>query len=206
MAIREKNSYMIQLQKMGVLILEASETLSRIFGNRRTDAEALASSVREKAAEGKMLNRSIMDKMHRAPIKPLDQAHIRELSNALNGLMMSLERTTSDSIRLRIEEAVPFGSQISDAIFSQSREISDALSGSRNGGRPVDHFYQVIRLEAEIHRLHESSIHHILETAKDPIQVIKWKEIVDDLQNAAKAARSVAYVLMSEPQQTATGR
>jgi uncharacterized protein Yka (UPF0111/DUF47 family) len=198
MATDSKNLYMVQLHRIAVLILEAAEILPRILSKKSANMEALALRIRDKTAEGRLLSRGLIDKMNRALIKPLDQDCIREGSKALRVMMVSLEKLASDSTRLQIHDAVPLGDEISKTIFHQSREIAAALSGMRNGSGPVEHCKEVIRLGAEVHRLQESSILHILETANDPLQALKCKQVVDDLHNTAKAARYLAFVLISD--------
>ena len=56
---------------------------------------------------------------------------------------------------------------------------------------------EVNRLENEADRMHDEALRRLFEEEKDPITVIKWKEILDLLEEATDRCEDVANVLES---------
>jgi uncharacterized protein Yka (UPF0111/DUF47 family) len=53
----------------------------------------------------------------------------------------------------------------------------------------------VNRLENEADRVHDEALTHLFDEEKDPIAVIKWKEVFDYLEEATDRCEDVANVL-----------
>jgi uncharacterized protein len=54
---------------------------------------------------------------------------------------------------------------------------------------------EINRLENEADRAHQASIRRLFEEEKDPIQIIKWKEVLEFLEAATDRCEDVANVL-----------
>jgi uncharacterized protein Yka (UPF0111/DUF47 family) len=54
---------------------------------------------------------------------------------------------------------------------------------------------EINRLENEADRAHAIALRRLFEEEKDPIQIIKWKEILDFLEAATDRCEDVANVL-----------
>jgi hypothetical protein len=57
------------------------------------------------------------------------------------------------------------------------------------------HLVEVNRLENEADRLHQQAIKELFEDEKDPITLIKWKEILDYLEDTTDRCEDVADLL-----------
>ena len=54
---------------------------------------------------------------------------------------------------------------------------------------------EVNRLENEADRMHDEALRRLFEEERDPIAVIKWKEVLDFLEEATDRCEDVANVL-----------
>jgi uncharacterized protein len=54
---------------------------------------------------------------------------------------------------------------------------------------------EINRLENEADRTHQHAVSRLFDDEKDPIQVIKWKETLDFLEDATDRCEDVANVL-----------
>ena len=54
---------------------------------------------------------------------------------------------------------------------------------------------EVNRLENEADRVHDEALRRLFEEERDPIAVIKWKEVLDFLEEATDRCEDVANVL-----------
>jgi uncharacterized protein Yka (UPF0111/DUF47 family) len=54
---------------------------------------------------------------------------------------------------------------------------------------------EINRLENEADRAHQAAVRRLFEEERDPIAIIKWKEILDFLEDATDRCEDVANVL-----------
>ena len=54
---------------------------------------------------------------------------------------------------------------------------------------------EVNRLENEADRLHDDALRRLFDEERDPIAIIKWKEVLDFLEEATDRCEDVANVL-----------
>jgi hypothetical protein len=59
------------------------------------------------------------------------------------------------------------------------------------------HCIEINRLENDADRMCRTLIAHLFEEEKDPVQIIKWKEIIETLEIATDKCEDVANVLES---------
>ena len=54
---------------------------------------------------------------------------------------------------------------------------------------------EINRLENEADRAHQTAVRKLFEEERDPVQIMKWKEILDFLEDATDRCEDVANVL-----------
>jgi uncharacterized protein Yka (UPF0111/DUF47 family) len=63
-------------------------------------------------------------------------------------------------------------------------------------GKPVQpHAVEINRLENDGDRIFQESIRHLFDTEKDPIALIKWKDLLDVLEQITDRCEDVADVI-----------
>jgi uncharacterized protein Yka (UPF0111/DUF47 family) len=54
---------------------------------------------------------------------------------------------------------------------------------------------EINRLENEADRIHEEAVRRLFDEERDPIMIMKWKEILDFLEDATDRCEDVANLL-----------
>ncbi len=73
---------------------------------------------------------------------------------------------------------------------------SSGAEGAREEGRAWrSAAVEINRLENEADRAHQAAVRRLFEEERDPIAIIKWKEILDFLEEATDRCEDVANVL-----------
>ncbi len=190
-----KESFATQLRKMSVMILDVSEILFRLLSDPLANSENLASQVSDLALECRECARSFLNRLNRAAVKPLDENSMRGLSDALRTMVELLEQVSSRSVIFKLKESIPFTAMMAETISQQARRISLILTDSTGGRQSHERCEEMISLKEEVDRLHESCTLYLFDAVSDPVEVVKRKQIIDDLQRASMAARDVGYTL-----------
>jgi uncharacterized protein Yka (UPF0111/DUF47 family) len=86
--------------------------------------------------------------------------------------------------------------KLADVIVRQSDELSKAVSLlEKNQQKVLEHCVEVNRLENEADAVARDAIGHLFQDEKDPIQLIKIKELLEVLETATDKAEDAANVL-----------
>lgn len=197
MRLAANNRYAAQLERMGVVVLEAADLLSKFLSQNSPERASLASRIKELKHQGDDLTRGVVDKLNRAAIKPLDEKLVWELSRALDSVLDLLDAVSSRFMLFQIQEPIPFTVDFAELLFQQSQEILASLRAKSDDAQVSEHCAEILRLGNELRRLHETSTMHLFETVTDPIELVKRKEIVDILALAAENTRDLAHLIES---------
>ena len=85
--------------------------------------------------------------------------------------------------------------ELARVLASASGVVSQALVAFRAGEDLSPHLVEINRLENEGDRLSRDAIASLFARGVDPMVVIRWKDIVESLEQAIDSCETVAHVL-----------
>jgi hypothetical protein len=183
--------------QMTVYILEAAEILGSMLRNPGADPTALAARIKDLEHKGDELTHKVIDELNKTFITPIDREDIHDLSSALDDVLDLIDSTATRIVLFRITEPIRSVPELSAVLLSQAMEISAAVSNLQDNDHVVERCIEINRLENDADRLFQSAIAALFDEVKDPIDVIKRKEIIETLETATDKAEDVANVLES---------
>jgi predicted phosphate transport protein (TIGR00153 family) len=183
--------------QMTVYILEAAEILGNMLRNPMADLVPLASKIKDLEHKGDELTHSVIDELNKTFITPIDREDIHDLSAALDDVLDLIDSTATRIVLFRIAEPITAVPEMCAVLLSQAMEMGAAVSNLQDNDHVVERCIEINRLENDADRLFQSAIASLFDEVKDPIDVIKRKEIIETLEAATDKAEDVANVLES---------
>jgi hypothetical protein len=144
---------------------------------------------------GDELTHAIIIKLNQTFITPFDREDIHKLTSSLDDV---LDFVNSAAVRLtlyRITSPPPAAAELAGLIVQQAEELAKGVSLLEKNQMVLEHCVEVNRLENEADRVSRSAIAGLFDNEKDPIQLIKIKELYEVLENATDKAEDAANVL-----------
>jgi len=137
----------------------------------------------------------IFQRLNRTFVTPIDREDIHALAKSLDDVMDAIDAAATAIGRYRVSP-VRFGArELARTISESASQLKKALQAlERKTGVHVPNV-EVNRLENEADRIHDEALRRLFEEEKDPITVIKWKEVLDYLEEATDRCEDVADVL-----------
>jgi len=175
-------------------ITEGAKLLQDILQHSR-DAESRVKHLQEIEHRADDITHSIITKLNQTFITPFDREDIHRLASSLDDV---LDFVNAAAVRLtlyRIFDPPPAASELAGLIVQQSEELAIGVSLLQNNQNVLDHCVEVNRLENEADRVSRKAIAELFDREKDPIQLIKLKELYEVLENATDKAEDAANVL-----------
>jgi len=150
--------------------------------------------------EGDTLTHEIVDMLNRTFITPIDREDIFSLANTLDDIL-DMINSMSNRIKLyKLNANDEYMVQFADTIDQSAHALCDAVKhmhDTKRCRRVLDYCIEVNRLENIGDQIREKAISHLFEAEKDPIMVIKWKEIYEVAESTLDTCEHVAKVIES---------
>ena len=162
--------------------------------------EETVKKIKDFEHEGDTLAHEIVDMLNRTFITPIDREDIYALANTLDDIL-DMINSMSNRIKLyKLNANEDHMIQFADTIDQSCLALSNAVKhmhDTKRARRVLDHCIEVNRLENMGDQVREKAISHLFETEKDPITVIKWKEMYDVAEGTLDNCEHVAKVIES---------
>jgi len=144
------------------------------------------------------ITHKVVESLHKTFITPLDRNDIYRLTTKLDDIMdfveAASERLSLYDIRTTTKELC----ELARVLVSSAERVLEAVTGLRNLKNAqliLTKCIEINRLENEADALLRASLAKLFREEKDPIAVIKWKEIYELVETATDRCEDVANII-----------
>jgi uncharacterized protein len=141
------------------------------------------------------LTHAIIQRLNRTFVTPIDREDIHALATSLDDVMDAIDAAANVVRRFRMS-ALRYGArELASLTWQSAMQVRVAVEalGKREGVH--ERAIEVNRLENAADDVHDEALRRLFEEEKNAIAVIKWKEILDLLEEATDRCEDVANVL-----------
>jgi predicted phosphate transport protein (TIGR00153 family) len=139
--------------------------------------------------------RAIIDRLNRTFVTPLDREDIHALATSLDDVMDAIDAAAAVIRLYKIERVRGGAKRLVEMVCDAVDGITQALGALERRDGVLEMAGRIKQLEHEADRVHQDAIVELFDQEKDPIAVIKWKEIFDFLEAATDRCEDVANLL-----------
>ncbi len=144
---------------------------------------------------GDDMTHAIFTKLNQTFITPFDREDIHTLTSSLDDVLDFVNSAATRLILYKIENPPPAAAELAGLIVQQTEALAKAVSVLQKPQLVIPHCVEINRLENEADRVSRQAIGHLFENERDPIQLIKIKELYEVLESATDKAEDAANVL-----------
>jgi hypothetical protein len=144
---------------------------------------------------GDDLTHGIMTKLNQTFITPFDREDIHRLASSIDDVLDLINSAGARISMYKITEPPTAAGALAHLILLQSQELGKALSLLQKNGDVLQHCVEINRLENEADQVSREAIARLFEHERDPITLIKIKELIEVLETATDKAEDAADVL-----------
>ncbi|SDF81739.1 DUF47 domain-containing protein [Sporolituus thermophilus] len=149
--------------------------------------------------EADEINDAIIDKLNRTFITPLDREDIYSLATMLDDVVDFLQGTIERMVLYRTGKPTAGAIELARLLADCTDELVKAFDLLRNikgnQHKILDHTRKIVVLESEGDRIYRQEVAHLFTHCVDPIEIIKWKEVLEHLEGALDHCESIADLL-----------
>jgi len=175
-------------------IRKGSRLLKQMLMSNPPDM-AQADAIKEVEHECDRCTRGIIDRLNRTFVTPLDREDIHALASSLDDVMDAIDAAAAVIRLYKITHVRNGAKRLADIVCDSVDRVAEAVGALEKRDGVLELAARVSQLEHEADRVHQDSIVELFDQERDPIAVIKWKEIFDFLEAATDRCEDVANLL-----------
>ena len=163
-----------------------------------TALEGKAQRVKAIEHECDEITHAVVEALHKTFITPIDRNDIYRLITKMDDIMDLVEAAAD---RVALYEIPAMTKEVGDlarCLVSSAEHVLGAVSSIRDLGKPngiLQHCIEINRLENVADNILRSALARLFKEEKDPIAIIKWKEIYETLETATDRCEDVANII-----------
>jgi uncharacterized protein len=160
--------------------------------------ESQAQRVKQIEHECDEITHAVVASLHKTFITPLDRNDIYRLITRMDDIMDLVEAAAERLVLYDITKMTKEVGELGRCLVSSAEHVLLAVSSIRNLKRPqgiLEHCIEINRLENVADAILRSALARLFREEKDPIAVIKWKEIYETLESATDRCEDVANTI-----------
>lgn len=192
---KEEKFFELFGEQAGVLH-EAAGALRKMMEGADGDVRDWADEIRKLEHRGDTMTHDIITRLNQTFITPLDREDIHALSSTLDDVLDLIEDVAIRMVMFKIREPRPPAVELARIIQQAAAELLAAVPHIHEKREKIlDHCQEITRLEHEADTVARGAIAQLFEEERDPITLIKWKELYEMMEATLDRAEDVGDVL-----------
>lgn len=192
----EVNFYNLFIEFMSKILSAglAFEELVRIYDdvpNRIGDLKVMET-------ECDMQTHKILKQLNDSKNTPFEREDIHALAKEMDEIVDNIEEAASRFSMFGITEMRPEAVGMASLILKAIEELEILflhLREANKNSKVMDQIIEINRIENEGDVLHRSTLSRLFQEEKNPIELIKWKHLYEEMEEALDACESVANMV-----------
>jgi predicted phosphate transport protein (TIGR00153 family) len=160
--------------------------------------EARAERIKQIEHECDEITHAVVEGLHKTFITPIDRNDIYRLITKMDDIMDLVEAAADRVALYDIPQMTKEAVELARCLVSSAEHVLGAVSSIRDLGKPngiLQHCIEINRLENVADNVLRGALARLFREERDPIAVIKWKEIYETLEAATDRCEDVANVI-----------
>lgn len=174
----------------------AAELLHQMFAGADR-LEHFVAEIKKVEHEADAVIAEVGTRLDRTFITPLDREDIYRLAQELDTVTDLIDGTARRAKMFKLRETRPYAVRLAGILQQSVNELEQSVRSVKDRKSVTAHTMAVKKCEEEGDTVYAEAIGALFQGTPDPIDVIKWKEIYDTLENALDRCQTASIVLES---------
>ncbi len=191
-----EESFFGLFNQMAENILQGGRMLRDLFDDYK-DVEPKAEAIKAVEDRGDEITHEIIDRLNRTFVTPFDREDIYDLAKQLDNVLDWIEAAAARMAVYQIPRPTREAQEMAHIILNACEAIVEAVGNLRKLDQLDGPVREINRLENLADHMQRDAVAALFASNASAIEVMKWKEVYDTLEEATDQAEDVANVLES---------
>jgi predicted phosphate transport protein (TIGR00153 family) len=164
-----------------------------------TDVPAKCQAIKDVEHRADDITHRAFERLHTRFIRPFDRSEIHRILTSIDDVIDLADAAAERLGLYDIDTIMPEARELAAVLVEQARKMEQAIRGLRNmkkdPGTILAACHEMNKLENQADTLTRKTLAKLFRRGNDPLTVLKWKEIIDLLEDATDRAEDVANVI-----------
>jgi predicted phosphate transport protein (TIGR00153 family) len=196
--IRKGTDFFEIFDEMGKNLVQASTKLVAFFEDFN-NMESNLKEIKDLEHDNDLLTHEVIRKLNQTFLTPIDREDIHSLANRMDDILDLMWGAAQRAQLFKLKESTKDAAALAktlahmiEVVYRTFRHLKD-----KKYSYIQDCCVEIHGLENEGDDIFRSALGRMFDEVKDPILIIKWKEIYENLENATDRCEDVANTLES---------
>ncbi|GLC28033.1 DUF47 domain-containing protein [Roseisolibacter agri] len=154
-------------------------------------------AIKDVEHEADVLVQQVNTRIDTSFVTPLDREDIHRLATRLDNVVDLIDGTARRARMFRITETRPAALKLTEVLVRAGKTIEEQVRDIKKPKAVVECGRRIKQLEEEGDALYHAAVGELFDGTPDALDVIKWKELFDKLEEALDECEDVSNVLES---------
>ncbi|HJR19349.1 MAG TPA: DUF47 family protein [Actinomycetota bacterium] len=141
---------------------------------------------------GDEITHEIIRRLNTTFVTPIDREDIHALATAMDDVMDFIEAAADNFVLHKVEAPTPESREQAEVLVRICAAVAEGVTGLRRFKDLEQHLIAIKSIEAEGDKIYRRAVAELFSGNHKALEVLKWKEIYDEVEAAIDAAEDVA--------------
>ena len=195
---KKSNEFFVLFEESAEYFYQATLLLDEVMMDHRK-ADIKVKEINDLEHRADKVNDAIIDKLNQTFITPIDREDIYAIANGLDDGVDQLQGMLQRIVIYHTGEAREGALRLTKLLIESTAEIKRAAvllnAISKNQNELLSITSKIDKLESEGDHVFRGELAYLFEYVKDPIELIKWKDLLEGLENTLDHCERMADLL-----------
>ena len=194
---KKENEFYLLLEEFAGKIVKAGEAFYDLVSNYE-DIENKVADVKTLETECDMQAHKILTALNASCITPCDREDIYSITKEMDDIVDSIEEVANRFIVFDVNKLKPESFAMATYIMQAIRELEvmfKHLPEAQKNSIVREQIIEVNRIENDGDVLYRDALKKLFREEKDPIELIKWKHLYEQLETSLDSCENVANIV-----------
>lgn len=195
--IPKRNEFFDAFEEHAAKTHQAAQALLNLFREPK-DIDLRVQDIKELEHQGDTVTHRTMEMLYKTFVTPLDRDQIHELMSRLDDILDYIDSVAELVLLYEIKDIPAEARALADVLVRAIAALQKALVGlkeAKNNQDVMRMCIEINRYENEADQILRRAVAGLFKSKSDPLLVMKWKEIYEQLETATDRCEDVANVI-----------
>ena len=190
-----EEQYFSLFAQMTSYINDAAKTLVEMMSIRDGDYQEYVQRIKSIEHACDDLTHNVSTRLNQSFITPFDREDIYMMSKALDDVVDLIDGAARSVVMYDIHEMTEPARQLAGVIQRMALQLHEVVSILQKPKGVTERLIELHRLENEGDDIYQRAVGGLFHENRDPLEVIKWKDVYEKLENAIDRCENVANII-----------
>jgi uncharacterized protein len=175
--------------------VQIAQLLGELLERFPNDGHTLIARIKEREHEGDRLTTDLVGLVNRTFVTPFDRDDIINLANAIDDICDHVDDASMNLELYDVRRVPERAREQADVIMRAARKLDETVQCLDGFKDATVQLRELRNLEDEGDRLVRQAVAELFRSGQDPISIIRWKDIHEQLEDGIDAFQRAADVL-----------